>query len=66
MFYVCMICVFMCSIVMSIVCMSCCFGVINNNNNNNNKAVASLRTTQPSVSDNYVRVFVLGDSNLSV
>ena len=27
---------FMCSILMSIVCMSCCFGVINNNNNNNN------------------------------
>jgi len=66
MFYVCMICDFVCSIVMSIVCMSCCFGVINNNNNNNNKAVASLRTTQPSVSDNYVPVFVLGDSNLSV
>ena len=35
MFYVWMICVFMCSIVISIVCMSCCFGIINNNNNNN-------------------------------
>jgi len=33
-----------CSIVISIVCMSCCFGVINNNNNNsNNGSTAAMK-----------------------
>jgi len=30
----------LCSIVISIVCMSCCFGIINNNNNNNKRRQA--------------------------